>query len=315
MSLTELTALPTNESGRDFFPGLTNRPMNLAGLPGIYEADLKEAFDEIDFDQNGFIGASELRYMLMLIGENPSDKEINEMLCIVDCGDGKASRVGDTVRVTSDRDTLKRSFGVLGILWDESMSQKLDTLQIVVEVLDGGLLGLQPHNVKDSWRYEWVCQEKVVKKEASYGDFLRIMEQSSPVPKEMALIMKEASDKHDARVFEEEKAKAEVAGHLSKSEGSSVRDVDLILKVASGFLYMGKSPTLERERTGSHLPQTREKEEGRSRALPTKMAPPLALSPRAMRNAKRLRDQGALDKGKGKGKGKDGGILPRGIGS
>lgn len=281
--------------------------MNLQGLPGIYESDLKEAFDEIDFDRNGFIGVSELRYMLMLIGENPSDAEINEMLHMVDCGDGEAFRIGDTVRVTSDRDALKRSVGLLGDMWDESMAKRLDSLQTIVEVDPGRGIWLQPHEAGD----EWLCQESLVKKEASYNDFLRLMHPDSPVPKEMAMIVQEARDKHDAMVFEEQKAKAEEVGRLSKVEGTSVREMDLVLKVASGFLYMGKSPSQER---GKHLPQTHERMEGQSRSRPTKMAPPLALSPRAMRNAKRLQEQGAFDKGKGKGKGgKGGGLLPRGV--
>lgn len=291
--------------------------MHLQDLPGIFESDLKDAFNEIDFDQNGFIGASELRYMLMLIGENPSDKEINEMLHMVDCGDGKAFRVGDTVRVTSDRETLKNSVVVLGDVWDESMCKRLDTLQTVIEVtVDaklGTILGLQPVDVEDSWRYEWFCSAKVVKKEASYADFLRLMDKDSPVPKEMALIVNESREKHEKKVQEEEQAKAEQSSRLSKSQKQTVKEVDLVLKVASGFLYMGKSPTLER---GQHLPQTRDAEDGRARARPTKMAPPLALSPRAMRNARKLADQGAFDKGKGKGKGKDGkgdGLLPRGV--
>merc|ERR1712072_947421 len=43
-------------------------------------------------DKNGFLGIGELRYMLMLIGEHPTDEELDEMLHMVDCaGDGQVS--------------------------------------------------------------------------------------------------------------------------------------------------------------------------------------------------------------------------------
>lgn len=54
------------------------------GLPGVTMDHIQEAFDQIDFDGNGFIGASELRYLLTAMGERPKDAEIDEMLRLFD---------------------------------------------------------------------------------------------------------------------------------------------------------------------------------------------------------------------------------------
>lgn len=98
MNVSDLQSLHGSASASGFFPAAGSQaleqamPMNMKGVPGLMESDARQAFNEIDFDQNGFIGASELRYMLMLLGERPSDAELDEMLRMCDCGgDGQAS--------------------------------------------------------------------------------------------------------------------------------------------------------------------------------------------------------------------------------
>mmetsp|Transcript_34977 Transcript_34977/g.81852 ORF Transcript_34977/g.81852 Transcript_34977/m.81852 type:complete len:307 (+) Transcript_34977:79-999(+) len=60
------------------------------GLPGVQEQDVKQAFNEIDFEGRGSFGVSELRYMLNIIGERPTDEELDAMLLMVDPdGNGK----------------------------------------------------------------------------------------------------------------------------------------------------------------------------------------------------------------------------------
>ncbi|KAJ3675584.1 hypothetical protein LUZ60_004626 [Juncus effusus] len=52
--------------------------------------ELKEAFKVFDKDGNGFISASELRGVLMNLGENISEDEVNEMIKEADAnGDGQ----------------------------------------------------------------------------------------------------------------------------------------------------------------------------------------------------------------------------------
>lgn len=61
-------------------------------MPGVREDHIRAAFEEIDFDKNGFIGVSELRFMLMAMGERPTDAELDEMIRMLDSsGDGQVS--------------------------------------------------------------------------------------------------------------------------------------------------------------------------------------------------------------------------------
>jgi len=62
------------------------------GLPDVNDTHIAQAFREIDFDSNGFIGVSELRFLLSAMGERPTDEELDEMIRIVDTrGDGQIS--------------------------------------------------------------------------------------------------------------------------------------------------------------------------------------------------------------------------------
>jgi len=56
-------------------------------LPGVTTSHIRQAFDEFDIDQSGWIGVSELRYVLTICGESPSEEELDEMLRMV-CSDG-----------------------------------------------------------------------------------------------------------------------------------------------------------------------------------------------------------------------------------
>lgn len=59
-------------------------------LHGVQTHHIREAFDCIDVDRNGFIGASELRHILLCSGVNPKDEEIDEMIRMLDNdGDGQ----------------------------------------------------------------------------------------------------------------------------------------------------------------------------------------------------------------------------------
>ncbi|CAE6943504.1 CMD1 [Symbiodinium natans] len=64
----------------------------IAGLPGVRESHVKQAFQQMDFDGNGFVGVSELRYLLTVIGEEPTDNELDEMLSMLGGeGDGQVA--------------------------------------------------------------------------------------------------------------------------------------------------------------------------------------------------------------------------------
>merc|ERR1712087_608570 len=63
---------------------MTSKLPIVGGLPGVTFTHVKEAFDQIDFDGNGFIGVNELRYLLTAMGERPKDEELDEMLRLFD---------------------------------------------------------------------------------------------------------------------------------------------------------------------------------------------------------------------------------------
>lgn len=56
------------------------------------DREIKEAFDAFDLDHNSFVGAAEIRHVLINIGENVTDEEVDEMIRMVDKdGDGQVS--------------------------------------------------------------------------------------------------------------------------------------------------------------------------------------------------------------------------------
>lgn len=56
------------------------------------DSEIKEAFVSFDLDKNNFIGAAEIRHVLVNIGENVTDDEVDEMIRMVDGdGDGQVS--------------------------------------------------------------------------------------------------------------------------------------------------------------------------------------------------------------------------------
>jgi len=72
---------------RDFKPADTG-PEKL----NMEEEQLKAVFDVLDLDKNEFVGADELRKILAMIGENPHDAEIDNMIKMADpSGHGQVS--------------------------------------------------------------------------------------------------------------------------------------------------------------------------------------------------------------------------------
>ncbi len=68
-------------------------PFSPALLPGVTKEALVSAFHAIDLDGNAHVGASELRHLLTVLGENPLDEEIDEMIRMVDLdGIGQVGR-------------------------------------------------------------------------------------------------------------------------------------------------------------------------------------------------------------------------------
>ena len=62
------------------------------------EDEIKEAFHVFDQDCNGLISASELRHVMVNLGEKLTDEEINEMVKDADAdGDGQINYQGNAI--------------------------------------------------------------------------------------------------------------------------------------------------------------------------------------------------------------------------
>eukprot|EP00929_Paragymnodinium_shiwhaense_P093871 TRINITY_DN54199_c0_g1_i1.p1 TRINITY_DN54199_c0_g1~~TRINITY_DN54199_c0_g1_i1.p1 ORF type:complete len:206 (+),score=41.65 TRINITY_DN54199_c0_g1_i1:83-700(+) len=70
--------------GRPLFP--------TKDMKRVHEEHVKEAFDQMDYLSKGYLGVTELRYMLTVLGEEPTDEEMDEMISMLDeSGDGRVS--------------------------------------------------------------------------------------------------------------------------------------------------------------------------------------------------------------------------------
>jgi serine/threonine-protein phosphatase 2B regulatory subunit len=70
--------------------GLSEPPRDPNGK--FTDEEIYEAFKAFDLDKNNFIGAAEIRHILINIGEQVSDEEVDEMIRMVDKdGDGQVS--------------------------------------------------------------------------------------------------------------------------------------------------------------------------------------------------------------------------------
>ena len=68
---------------------LMNNRKRLVHTQPFTDAQIKEAFFTFDVSGNGFVGASEIRFVLDALGENVTDEEIDEMIRMIDAdGDG-----------------------------------------------------------------------------------------------------------------------------------------------------------------------------------------------------------------------------------
>ncbi|KAH9058629.1 hypothetical protein Ae201684P_005971 [Aphanomyces euteiches] len=56
------------------------------------DSEILEAFKAFDLDHNNYVGAAEIRHVLINIGESPTDEEVDEMIRMVDLdGDGQVA--------------------------------------------------------------------------------------------------------------------------------------------------------------------------------------------------------------------------------
>jgi len=87
MQPPEASVAPRDAAGR----GKENKDGN-AQEEEFTEKEIIEAFRSFDLDKNNYVGAAEIRHVLLNIGERPTDEEVDEMIRMVDKnGDGQVA--------------------------------------------------------------------------------------------------------------------------------------------------------------------------------------------------------------------------------
>lgn len=86
----EVIAAKEAEKALQAVPGMTDQVRDPSGK--FTDEEILEAFRAFDLDKNNFIGAAEIRHVLINIGEQVTDEELDEMIRMVDRdGDGQVS--------------------------------------------------------------------------------------------------------------------------------------------------------------------------------------------------------------------------------
>lgn len=96
---------------------LTLAPSGARPLPpsAFSDEEIREAFVSFDLDKNGFIGAAEIRHILLNIGETITDDEVDEMIRMVDRdGDGQVSPAEFYRLISNGRDAPASWLASLG---------------------------------------------------------------------------------------------------------------------------------------------------------------------------------------------------------
>ncbi|GMI45863.1 hypothetical protein TrCOL_g8423 [Triparma columacea] len=78
---------------------------------GFNDEEIRAAFDFIDLDNNDYVGAAEIRHVLICMGELVTDEEVDMMISMVDTdGDGQVG-YGEFYMMVTDEDPARPDFG------------------------------------------------------------------------------------------------------------------------------------------------------------------------------------------------------------
>lgn len=89
------------------------------------DSEIEAAFHFLDLDKNGYIGAAEIRHVLICMGELITDEEVDMMISMVDSdGDGQVS-YAEFYELVTDPDPSRPDFGKHGVT-DEKVEAKIN---------------------------------------------------------------------------------------------------------------------------------------------------------------------------------------------
>ena len=78
---------------------------------GFVDDEIRAAFDFIDLDHNDYVGAAEIRHVLVCMGELVTDEEVDMMITMVDSdGDGQVG-FDEFYMMVTDVDPARADFG------------------------------------------------------------------------------------------------------------------------------------------------------------------------------------------------------------
>jgi Ca2+-binding EF-hand superfamily protein len=102
---TTLLGLVSNSNNNNNNRGKENNDDEETQGEEFTEKEIVEAFRAFDLDKNNYVGAAEIRHVLITIGERPTDEEVDEMIRMVDKnGDGQVAFDEFFRMVTGGRD-------------------------------------------------------------------------------------------------------------------------------------------------------------------------------------------------------------------
>jgi Ca2+-binding EF-hand superfamily protein len=171
--------------------------------------EIKEAFNAFDLDHNGFVGAAEIRHVLINIGEQVSDEEVDEMIRMIDKdGDGQVN-LEEFYEMVTGGQKAPPGFGSAGPGGGGAPTpQSIGQAAVIKQQRKQGLdefakeHNIKPESIKKGWK-RFKATDKDNSGMIDYAEFCEIL-QVDPSPqteKLFQLFDKDRSGQIDVREF------------------------------------------------------------------------------------------------------------------
>lgn len=85
--------------------------MTSGDISEMKTAQMRSIFNFLDLDKNGFIGASEIKHILICMGELITDDEVDMMIAMLDCHGNGQVNMQQLYRLVKSPDPSMEDFG------------------------------------------------------------------------------------------------------------------------------------------------------------------------------------------------------------